>query len=74
MHLLSHSKRLRGAEKWTSVSPWRVVSVLEGGYGYLGGNDGAASLVREGLAACVVGHVRALAGLVPPPPPPSDSS
>jgi hypothetical protein len=46
---------------------------IEGGYGYLGGAaglDGAAGLVREGLAACVVGHVRALAGLVPPPPPP----
>ena len=28
-------------------------------------SGGAAGLVREGLAACVVGHVRALAGLVP---------
>ena len=45
----------------------RVVSVLEGGYGYLSGANGAAGLVREGLAACVVGHVRALAGLVSPP-------
>jgi hypothetical protein len=55
----------------------RVVSVLEGGYGYLGGAGGAggaAGLVREGLAACVVGHVRALAGLVPPPPPPGNAS
>ena len=55
----------------------RVVSVLEGGYGYLsssGGADGAAGLVREGLAACVVGHVRALAGLVPPPPPPGGAA
>ena len=45
----------------------KVVSVLEGGYGHLSGNpaEGAAGLVREGLAACVVGHVRALAGLVP---------
>ncbi len=43
----------------------RVVSVLEGGYGYLTGDpkEGAAGLVREGLAACVVGHVRGLAGL-----------
>ena len=36
----------------------RVVSVLEGGYGYLTGDakDGAAGLIREGLASCVVGH------------------
>jgi acetoin utilization deacetylase AcuC-like enzyme len=46
----------------------RVVSVLEGGYGYLTGDakDGAAGLIREGLASCVVGHVRALAGLGAP--------
>ena len=33
----------------------KVVSVLEGGYGHLSGNpaEGAAGLVREGLAACV---------------------
>ena len=42
----------------------RIVSVLEGGYGYLSGSEGGAEgLIREGLAACVVAHVRALAGL-----------
>jgi hypothetical protein len=27
MHPLSHSKRLRRAEKWSSVSPWAEVAV-----------------------------------------------
>ena len=47
----------------------KVVSVLEGGYGTLAGNpsEGAAGLAREGLARCVVAHVRALAGLTATP-------
>ena len=46
----------------------KVVSVLEGGYGHLVENpaDGTASLDREGFAACVVAHVRGLAGLGAP--------
>ena len=46
----------------------KVVSVLEGGYGHLVENpaDGTASLNREGFAACVVAHVRGLAGLGAP--------
>ena len=46
----------------------KVVSVLEGGYGHLVENpaDGTASLDREGFAACVVAHLRGLAGLGAP--------
>jgi acetoin utilization deacetylase AcuC-like enzyme len=46
----------------------KVVSVLEGGYGHLVENpaDGTASLNRENFAACVVAHVRGLAGLGAP--------
>jgi hypothetical protein len=42
--------------------------VLEGGYGHLVENpaDGTASLNRENFAACVVAHVRGLAGLGAP--------
>ena len=45
-----------GAKGGERVGGWLRTPVWES-------SEGAAGLVREGLAACVVGHVRALAGL-----------